>query len=608
MGNLICTYIEKSDIGISDQLITFTNDFLIEIDQRSISIEKKEKRDNFYHNRISNINMLIGKNGSGKSSILEIISGSMPVTRRNKWRYLNVFHLYEDYYIVEGSTDSLVILGEIVYRNISNEKKATKSKYKSLLLRKGIFDWFEVSLDELDLLAEFDLKYQVLHPNIGWVNERRTIPRKIPMINKTISTGLHSGSVLSFVRNSNVVESKNFELTIKHAIDFPKNSPTLMYRLYQSNGNEEISNSSQKNVDQHSLTQREDPLNYYSENNVYFNEKYKRSNQDKNLSTKPSVYSYFLRLIEKLLLSRINQLTQSVEDNIGDAIGDDLYSALSQIRNNILPSNFQDDFKKETIKKRIEFCIQSYELVSKRLKKNEIDGKDIRDLWSLMKNLDDNRNFIDLNTLRIDLSDNNKVEDKLVEYFEDNSFNSLNVSFSKLSDGQLVYYNTFAEIYNALYSGRSNVILLLDEPDLNLHPEWSRTFIKNVIDLVGKSNAENVQIILSTHSPFMLTDVRRSDAYRIFSVNNECEKHHSKDKTKQKTVVKHVERSFASSIYELLANSFFLEKPIGEFAREKIEKEKHNEEFITQWVDDDFLKYHLTKKGDKYDKNTIRKD
>ncbi|TOA95528.1 AAA family ATPase, partial [Vibrio parahaemolyticus] len=58
-----------------------------------------------------------------------------------------------------------------------------------------------------------------------------------------------------------------------------------------------------------------------------------------------------------------------------------------------------------------------------------------------------------------------------------------------------------------------NTILILDEPEVNLHPKWQIVYAKNIVELVR--NGAN--IIVTTHSPYMLEALKgyseKSDIY-----------------------------------------------------------------------------------------------
>ena len=41
-----------------------------------------------------------------------------------------------------------------------------------------------------------------------------------------------------------------------------------------------------------------------------------------------------------------------------------------------------------------------------------------------------------------------------------------------------------------------------------MHPEWQRTFLKDLISFVNKTFQSNrIQIVLTSHSPFLISDL-----------------------------------------------------------------------------------------------------
>lgn len=123
-----------------------------------------------------------------------------------------------------------------------------------------------------------------------------------------------------------------------------------------------------------------------------------------------------------------------------------------------------------------------------------------------------------------------------------------------------------------------NVLLLLDEIDLYIHPDWQKKLISVLIDQVSKLfKGKNVQIILSTHSPIVLSDIPRDHCtYLCRNINGiSVEDGRSHNET------------FAANINSLYKDSFFIEDGIGigDFAIKKIneaisslQKESLNEE------------------------------
>ena len=104
-----------------------------------------------------------------------------------------------------------------------------------------------------------------------------------------------------------------------------------------------------------------------------------------------------------------------------------------------------------------------------------------------------------------------------------------------------------------------NVCLVFDEIELCAHPKYQLMLIKLLLDSIkslGLFHVQNVQIIVSTHSPFMLSDIPSSNILAIadgapFTGNQPV-------------------NSFCANVYDLLNNQFFLNTSVGEFAREKL--------------------------------------
>lgn len=100
-----------------------------------------------------------------------------------------------------------------------------------------------------------------------------------------------------------------------------------------------------------------------------------------------------------------------------------------------------------------------------------------------------------------------------------------------------------------------HINLVLDEAELYFHPEMQRTMIANIIKMlswchINNTKIRSVNIIIVTHSPFVLSDVPKN---RILYLKD--------GKTENKD-----NQTFASNIHDLLYNQFFIQNPIGEVA------------------------------------------
>jgi len=74
--------------------------------------------------------------------------------------------------------------------------------------------------------------------------------------------------------------------------------------------------------------------------------------------------------------------------------------------------------------------------------------------------------------------------------------NENNIRLADLSDGQqqMLITNSFFELF-----ANEDLLVLMDEPDVFLHPSWQGKFIKHL------PTHDNSHYIISTHSPFLLS-------------------------------------------------------------------------------------------------------
>lgn len=114
-----------------------------------------------------------------------------------------------------------------------------------------------------------------------------------------------------------------------------------------------------------------------------------------------------------------------------------------------------------------------------------------------------------------------------------------------------------------------SVIIMADEVDLTFHPEWQRQYISLLTAFLSKvyspSCCKNIQLILSTHSPILLSDIPQQSVIYLKS---------NKEKSDRKVEIdnKHIP-TFGQNIHLLFRDSFFLENGImGEFAKKKIQE------------------------------------
>ena len=150
------------------------------------------------------------------------------------------------------------------------------------------------------------------------------------------------------------------------------------------------------------------------------------------------------------------------------------------------------------------------------------------------------------------------------------------IPFNKLSSGerQFIFSSTtfLYHIRNILSIPEADgnnrripyrhINLVLDEIELCFHPEYQRTFIYNLLNFIkrlGLNKKCAFNIILATHSPFILSDIP------------DCNILYLKDGHQANQMI--TVNSFGANIHDLLRQSFFLENgTTGEFAKHLIQQ------------------------------------
>ncbi len=124
----------------------------------------------------------------------------------------------------------------------------------------------------------------------------------------------------------------------------------------------------------------------------------------------------------------------------------------------------------------------------------------------------------------------------------------------------LIYHILNIKSVDAQRIHYSDMLIVLDEVELGFHPDYQRKFINFMIETFERLHINpHVQFhfLMTTHSPFMLSDVLNSNVIYL-------EKGHKKNKEELKN-------PFCANINEILAQNFFLSEGfVGEFAKNKI--------------------------------------
>ncbi|OWK71398.1 AAA family ATPase [Pedobacter sp. AJM] len=157
----------------------------------------------------------------------------------------------------------------------------------------------------------------------------------------------------------------------------------------------------------------------------------------------------------------------------------------------------------------------------------------------------------------------------------DSNFIQLGLSHQKMifgesSSGELALLSMLSRLF-ALSSSQQrmanlqiydSILILMDEPELYLHPIYQKNVINYLTELLPQifSNI-NVQVILTSHSPFIISDLPKRNV--CFFTGN---------KSFIASELMEHKQTFAANIHTLLSDSFFLDNGfIGTFAKKKLD-------------------------------------
>ena len=137
--------------------------------------------------------------------------------------------------------------------------------------------------------------------------------------------------------------------------------------------------------------------------------------------------------------------------------------------------------------------------------------------------------------------------------------------YPMLSSGHQQLFKTFNYILEGIQKFEKNgdsyqkdVLILLDEPDIRLHYEWQRNYIKWLSIFLEQFEDFNFHIIINTHSNLMLSDIPKENVIVL-------------DRKDNKTSIKNITtQTLAQNLFENLNNDFFLDKFIGAYIEDKI--------------------------------------
>ena len=155
---------------------------------------------------------------------------------------------------------------------------------------------------------------------------------------------------------------------------------------------------------------------------------------------------------------------------------------------------------------------------------------------------------------------------KLINFKMNLFKNGQSFDYFRLSSGEKTLLSYFANILGRIrelddiqaedmtYRNVKNksYLILIDEVELHLHPEWQRNFIKQLNEFFTYPNhSKKFQFVIASHSPFIVTDIYDENIIYLGENNPDT-------------------KTFGGNIFDIFKDDFYVSNTIGSFSERLI--------------------------------------
>lgn len=542
----------------------------------SIDIQQNENwDDNFFGGQIVNTTAIIGKNGTGKTTLLDCIVGALSIEK-------NVAQLPD-------------------YVAVFFDKKKNRIFFKHNIYAYSDFDetqWFDFTNRKK---IKIDLK---LTNNSGIAIEKYSLNKtKIvyysPLLDLrdfkaqyfddsiiNVSTDFllvdDSSNNLSGQNQAQIHRHKNVQRQVAFMSMFNNNPQgfrkiNLPEKVYINSFNQELNDDIDSNLHHVSKEIRDWFISYRSEGGKLqgkiTNEIYRVRDEIHNLQSTQLGFSEKLKQL-KLNKLKLRMLRDFVEHFFYALnLNGEMYDFDLQVDVNDLEGTSPWDAFRFFLKKQV-WINGDKKLNALNLLKALEEGitVEVADFLEEDKKIVGVNNFLTAsNLLKTYLS----YLESIPIWSGSNSISDfLQFNWRDLSSGEKAMLDIFSRMYHAKRLSIEKqekkakwYYIFFDEGELGFHPEWQRLYLDTLVELLPSIfEGSKIQIFLTSHSPFVVSDLPKSNVIFLDKQDGEP------------TIVKNDALSsgtntFAANIHTLLADGFFLEQGlVGAFSQSKIEK------------------------------------
>lgn len=620
---------------IYNQEITFTNNFNITSKNGILKVEKVNSPiSKIYGKNIKNITVLNGKNGTGKTTILDIIGMNRGDRLVQLWdfkenRFNRIFNQYfllyylgkdkqEDIYGIEfcGNT----IFNFIKNCKIKNDYGYNKSKigigiqftydgkifsdtgkhyFDELILKKGESISNQIQVFKCDTIEKYSKR--INYNAISKKEEYQNYLAKRFYLAKAENSKKYE--MIFDIKNNNKIEFFNKEVVLEIIDSMSKGVFYYIERLGEKEENFKKRLREEEEYIKTILKIKENiKFRIRKRKKRKFNFSKQKLLHEKQLTKEEIKKFYIQQLICKYILYEIIcGLSAYINDHVD---GNKTYEGneieflnkvdkLEDLENTIKilgkPVNFELEIKgihkiidkyKNFYKNKNEGLMQILRYVNGRIEAGYEFGEEngyqkaFEDIIKSFLKL--SNKYFTKDGIYIPIRNKNDFDCKVVnllELFEKHKIENdenhnlsqaiFEIKFNNLSDWERELIDVISNIFyaNKISKKSKIIILLFDEPDCFLHPEWSRKFLSIIIDYINTFE-NDFQLILTTHSPYLISDMFPQNVFRFNRDEN--------NNLKIERLSNSSKSCFGANIYDLLNNSFFMKNSIGEFATKYI--------------------------------------
>lgn len=514
---------EKLGFNISSSL-KFNYDY----ETNNLTVKKvKELPENFFGERIKDVIGIIGKNGAGKSNAIELICK-----------------------ILKGTKTSL------------------QTKYFIIIEEKGELKCYLSFGNNAEPNANFDISFEdysgVINPlkvvffsNV-FDDRRNGFDKEVAdiSVNNLAYTNLlfKRNQISDFEKQIRLINSKVFSTL---SIDLPKQvqftSKVWSYNRFNSNSELYMYGASHENLSSLKKMFRDRLREIRPENKFihllrfgFFFEKikiYLRRNRISS-STANQLYSRLNKFLEKLAALRTEEISERLLGFLENE-----FSKAKPEQTSLFSERDESksvDMLFEIFTKQINFLKDIKKYVSKLKIDYSVEGGRNRG--------------VEYFTFNYNTAPAKKFISEFTNLFGQTSFFDFN--WIGISSGHKAYLNLFSSLYQELkFTRQPNLLLCIDEGDLYLHPMWQTEFFDKLLAVLPSIYSGEIQLILTSHSPFLLSDLPNQNVTILDKKN----KNSSQDGINLKI------NTFGGNLYDLYSEPFFLgRKRTSDFAYNKI--------------------------------------